>query len=114
MNQFIPGVHILAINLYLVFLQFFKIPLYQKDSHTHFTVLNCGKYLPWTKCFFAFADQNQHQCSKLKPWTLWTADSHANVKGNWVRFMDGDANPVFIEISVSHFSIGTQELCVPT
>ena len=28
--------------------------------------------------------------------------------------MDGDANPVFIEISVSHFSIGTQELCVPT
>ena len=51
MNQFIPGVHILAINLYLVFLQFFKIPLYQKDSHTHFTVLTVVNICPGPNVF---------------------------------------------------------------
>ena len=32
---------------------------------------------------------------------------------NVIRLMGGDADPIFIEISVSHFSIGTQELCLP-
>ena len=27
--------------------------------------------------------------------------------------MDGDTDPFFTEISVSHFSIGTQEFCLP-
>ena len=27
--------------------------------------------------------------------------------------MDGDADPFFIEISVSHFSIETQKFCLP-
>ena len=30
-----------------------------------------------------------------------------------MRLTDGDADPFFIEISVSHFSIGTQEFCLP-
>ena len=30
-----------------------------------------------------------------------------------MRLTDGDADPFFIEISVSYFSIGTQEFCLP-
>ena len=44
---------------------------------------------------------------------MWTVDAHANVKGNWVHFMDGDADPFFTEFSVSNFLVGTQEFCLP-
>ena len=39
-------------------------------------------------------------------------DGHANVKRNWMSLMDGDTDLLFIGISVSHFLIGTQELCL--
>ena len=49
-------------------------------------------------------------CSKLRPWTLWTVNADAYVNRNW---LDADADPFFIEISVWYFSIGTQEFCPP-
>ena len=56
-------------------------------------------------------DQIITPSSKLKPWTLWTVDAHANVRGNWMRLMDGDAGP-FYRISASHFWMETQEFCL--
>ena len=43
--------------------------------------------------------------AKLSPCTLWRVDAHAHaqVNGNWVRLMKGDADSFFTEISVSHF-----------
>ena len=60
---------------------------------------------------FTFADQNQQHFVlnldlKIMNLNLLTVE-------NWVRLTDGDADPFFIEISVSYFSIGTQEFCLP-
>lgn len=55
----------------------------------------------------------QYSWSEFRPKTLWTVDANADVKGNWAHLIDGDANPSFIEISDSHFSIGTWEFSLP-
>lgn len=52
-------------------------------------------------------------CCKCEPLTLWTVDGHANINGNLLFLMDGDAEPFFIGIWASYFSIGTQEFCLP-
>ena len=46
---------------------------------------------------FAFPDQNQWK-TVLKRWTLWIVDDHANVKGIWIRLIDGDIDFFFIHI----------------
>ena len=69
-------------------------------------------YLPWPKWFLLSQIKIITTCSKLKSWTLRKIDTHAYVKGNWICFIYRDADPFFIRISVSHFSIETQELCL--
>ena len=50
--------------------------------------------------------------SKLKPCTLWTVETQGKTSGNWVLLVDGDVALLFVGISVSHFSIPTQQCCL--
>ena len=96
------------------------------NSHWHDFLTVTGTILQQLRARFFYAGRILQQwCSLSKnpamyqeydtwsPWTLWTVDAHAHVKGNWVQLMNGDPNPFFIEISVLHFSIGAQELRLP-
>ena len=46
---------------------------------------------PGWKNFCFFKSKSTTRWSKLKPWTLWTIDTHARVNGSWVLLIDRDA-----------------------
>ena len=57
-------------------------------------------------------DQIITPSSKLKPWTLWTVDAHVNVRGNWMRLMDGDAGLFYSNLSFAFLNGNTRILSV--
>ena len=61
-----------------------------------FTLLIAVYICPGPNSFCFLRSKSITPWYKLKPWTLWTVNAHANVKGNWVRLIDGDADPFFI------------------
>ena len=90
----------------------FCIPLCKGNISYSFIQLSKGYIWPIAKVFCIFNSKRATPCSKHKLQALWTVDTHARLKGNWVLLIDGNVEPFLIWISVLVFSILTQEFCL--
>ena len=62
-----------------------------------FTLLSAVYICPGPNDFCLRKSKLNTRCFEVKPWTSWTVDAHANVKENWVRLRDGDADSFLLK-----------------
>ena len=104
---------LLKINIKLIVTHIHSVHLHLLSLKTLYIILCRPSYhnflWPDPEDFYFSKSKSTTSWFKPKPWTLPRVDGHVRANGNWVLLIGWDIEPFLIGISVSLFSISTQD-----